>query len=321
MRLLQSSDVFDALNYQIKLLGKVSETRTAEEEIIYRGATLKDTKDRLENVDAIFKQIEAQQKLDGLQMSPDAPGVGGMFGGKYGEGKFKSPRGGYGNVLTKEQNDAIFAPPPPGMWKQFKSVASDALSSVTTAGQIMGDSLGAVFSGLAQGAGQMVEAFLLGGDLSAGAFAKMAKAAIASAAAQALVNAIFEEAMGLASLGLNPAAAAGHFLAAKTFALVGVAAGAVSLAIPGGSSGASAGVSAATSGFGSVSGSQGGSQDRTVREARTGGSTNPYTPQNLTAHITLNIDGKKFDHVVATLLTKPTKTRDEANRLIGYAPA
>lgn len=90
------------------------------------------------------------------------------------------------------------------------------------------------FGAIAQGFGDMVYGFLMGEKLSAKAFMAMAKGAIASVAAQAAVHALFELAMGFASLWLNPAKAGAHFLAAKTFGLVAAMAGAVSLAIPGG---------------------------------------------------------------------------------------
>jgi hypothetical protein len=112
------------------------------------------------------------------------------------------------------------------------------------------------FSGIAQGFGGMLQAFLLGGDLSGKAFLSMAKAVAAGLAAQALVeaamqiaHAIKEKALAAASLAvgnvagaaLHTAAAAGHVVAAKAFGIVGGVAAAAALAIPGGGGGGGAG--------------------------------------------------------------------------------
>ncbi len=103
------------------------------------------------------------------------------------------------------------------------------------------------FSGITQGFGSMIQAFLAGGDLSGKAFMKMAKGVIAGLAAQSAVKAIFELAEGFAaaaSFPLNPDGlrqAAMHFAAAKTFAIVAGVAAVAALAIPGGGSGGGAG--------------------------------------------------------------------------------
>lgn len=96
------------------------------------------------------------------------------------------------------------------------------------------------WGGISSGFGNMIEAFLVGGNQAGISFGKMAKAAIASVTAQAAVHAIFELGMYLASLWLNPAEAATHLLAAETFGLVAGVGAAAALAIPGGSGGASA---------------------------------------------------------------------------------
>jgi hypothetical protein len=112
------------------------------------------------------------------------------------------------------------------------------------------------FSGIAQGFGGMIQAFLSGGDLSGKAFLSMAKAVAAGLAAQALVeaamqvaHAIKEKALAAASLAvgdvrgaaLHTAAAAGHIAAVKAFGIVGGVAAAAALAIPGGGSGGGGG--------------------------------------------------------------------------------
>jgi hypothetical protein len=118
------------------------------------------------------------------------------------------------------------------------------------------------FSGIAQGFGGMIQAFLLGGDLSGKAFLSMAKAVAAGLAAQALVeaamqiaHAIKEKALAAASLAvgdvrgaaLHTAAAAGHIAAVKAFGIVGGVAAAAALAIPGGGGSGGSGGSGAGS--------------------------------------------------------------------------
>lgn len=104
------------------------------------------------------------------------------------------------------------------------------------------------FGSLAQGAGQMAQAFLAGGDAAKTSFAQLAKSVAASLAAQALVHAAMEIAHGIAELAkaaANPlgaaahaASAAMHFAAAKAYGIVGGVAAIAALAIPGGSAGA-----------------------------------------------------------------------------------
>jgi hypothetical protein len=186
-----------------------------------------DTDAREKNFLALSKQIDALKLLVKMDVPTFKPGVA---------------------APAPIQSVSIFG--------DMKAAAKADVTEILSQGQILYDSMKGMFEGLAESGGQMVDAFLLGGDLSAAAFGKMAKAAIASVASQAIVHAIFEEAMGLASLWLNPAEAATHFLAAKTFALVGVAAAGLSLAIPGGRGGASSGAAGAalSSGAGSSQG-------------------------------------------------------------------
>jgi hypothetical protein len=102
------------------------------------------------------------------------------------------------------------------------------------------------WGGITQGFGSMIESFLIGGNQANVSFGKMAKAAIASVTAQAAVHALFEVGMALASMWLNPAEAATHWLAAETFGLVAGVGAAVALAIPGGGNSAAASAGSTT---------------------------------------------------------------------------
>lgn len=286
-------DYSDAIETQKALIDKF----VAESSPKLQDATKEDTENRFKNTQAIVKQYEAilkynreLEKEQGLGKNdlPDImPGAGQVFGGKYKTPKYDN-KGGYGDptaqagaalgVVVKDE----LGPPPPGLWKQFGDTVTHALGQATSAGQIMHDSLSAAFSGLAEGAGQMFSAFLTGGDKSAAAFGKVTKAALASIASQAAVNALFQVGMALASMWLNPAEAADHWLAAATFGAVAVMAGAASLAIPAGGSGASAGaISTAVGSSGSSPSSTGpsNSQDRTINVARNNGAPNPNEPR------------------------------------------
>jgi hypothetical protein len=228
------------------------------------GAIDEQTKARLRQLAVNKDIVESLERAAELQ--GPAPSVG------LDLSRFKGTDfAGAGPVVTAAQDAALFGPEGPpvpdftahmGAIDAFKSFASDA------------------FSGITQGFGSMIEAFLLGGDLSAGAFFKMAKGVIAGIAAQATVKAIFEVAEGYAALA-NPFTAylaPMHFASAKMYGLIaGVAAGAA-LAIPGG--GGSAGISSAVgNGSGSSFNSQSSARERTIREARTGGSADPNQAQ------------------------------------------
>lgn len=155
--------------------------------------------------------------------------------------------GANGAVSSQQMIDAMGGALPPamieqmGLLDQLSQKISDFFGTGIQGAKAWGDALSGTFSAVSQGFSQVIFGFLMGEKLSGKAFMQMAKSAIAAVAAEAAVRSLFELAMGLASLWLNPPKAASHFLAAKTFGLVaGVAAG-VSLAIPGGGNSALAG--------------------------------------------------------------------------------
>lgn len=97
----------------------------------------------------------------------------------------------------------------------------------------MGAFVGDIVTGMAQGVGQMVEAWVLYGELGPDALRKMTAQVLASVAAEAAVRAIMELAYGFASLWLNPAEAATHFKAAALFGAVAVTTGLAGRAVAG----------------------------------------------------------------------------------------
>jgi hypothetical protein len=118
--------------------------------------------------------------------------------------------------------------------------------------QVFAEAARGLFSGVAQGFGSMIQAFLSGGDLSGRAFLKMAKSVIAGIAAQSIVKGIYETAEGFAALAKPWTAwqAPFHFTAAKWFFAVGGVAAGLALAIPGGGKGGAEGSGAQGNGQG-----------------------------------------------------------------------
>jgi hypothetical protein len=112
---------------------------------------------------------------------------------------------------------------------QFKNEA-DAMKAVyndleMTAGQAMG--------AMIEGGAQLLEQWIMTGEMSGQAIAQMTASIIAGVASQAGVKAIFEVAEGLAALA-NPATAYQapiHFAAAKTYGMVALGAVAVGAGI------------------------------------------------------------------------------------------
>lgn len=159
---------------------------------------------------------------------------------------------------------------PPDMTKHmdvigtFKDFASGAFKSVTA------------------GFGQMVQGFMAGEKLSGRAFLAMAKSAILGMAVQSGVAALFEAAKGFAALFFNPAEAASHFTASGIFAVVAGMGGIAGALIPGGGgSTAAAGSTFAASGSGSGTSER----DRTIRDRRYGGSSDPNQTLDVRVHV------------------------------------
>ena len=114
-----------------------------------------------------------------------------------------------------------------GPLQRFGTIASSIFGEVSKNAGNMRSILGGAFQALGQGIGQVVQNFVLLGNLGPQSIRKMTAQILAGVAAQAAVKAIFELAEGLAALA-NPFTAWRapiHFAAAKTYGLIaGVAA-------------------------------------------------------------------------------------------------
>lgn len=89
------------------------------------------------------------------------------------------------------------------------------------------------FQSLAQGVGDMVQAWVLYGTAGPNAMKKMVASVLAGVAAQSAVLAIFELAKGFAALFFNPVEAAAHFQAAAMFGGLALGAGIAGRAVAG----------------------------------------------------------------------------------------
>lgn len=119
--------------------------------------------------------------------------------------------GGNGNNLAQFESEA----------DKMKAVYND-----------LSNTAGAAMGAMIEGGAQLLEQWIMTGEVSGEAIAQMTASVIAGVASQAAVKSIFEVAEGLAALaGLNPAAAAGHFAAAKTYGLVALGATAIGAGI------------------------------------------------------------------------------------------
>lgn len=105
---------------------------------------------------------------------------------------------------------------------------TDGLTNLNVVVDAVGQSIGAMTAGIAQGIGAMVRSFVLVGN-AGGSFRKLAAEVVASLAQMAITQAVFELAEGLAMSALfwftgNPkfaAAASFHYLSAAAFGAIG----------------------------------------------------------------------------------------------------
>lgn len=110
-----------------------------------------------------------------------------------------------------------------------------------------------------KGMGSAVAQAIVYGNSVGAAFEKAAKAEVASLAERAMVWALYETAVGIADLFVNPPAAAAAFESAAVFGAVGGAAAAIAHALPGGGGSHGRNISAGPSRGGYRSGYGGGS--------------------------------------------------------------
>lgn len=138
-------------------------------------------------------------------------------------------------------------------------------------GDIFNTALQDAFASFSQGLGNIIEQLILTGEFSGTAMRQMTAAVLAGLAKQAVVEALFNVAKGLAALA-NPFTAwqaPGYFAAAKAFGLVAAAAGLAGRAVAGNSFQRAGGRGAAGSASGRESADGGGQQqDRTITLTR-----------------------------------------------------
>lgn len=153
----------------------------------------------------------------------------------------------------------------------FKEMFNDEnLGLIDTMGQAF-QNLGGMavnaFNGMAQAIGGVIQQWVLYGKTGPAIMKQILASALATIAAEAAVQAIFELAKGFAALFLNPAAAAAHFKAAALFGAVAAGSAVAGRAIAGNSFASQTAGNAISGGAGSGSGS-GQRQTQIVEEDR-----------------------------------------------------
>lgn len=212
---------------------------------------------------AIERNNQAMQEMWELQNAMATQGA--LPGGSFG-------------IDPNAPAGAMGAPPPGGGvdWEALTSTIADTLGTSTGVIREFGNMATQTFSNIAQGVGQAYEAFILFGTGGEG-IKKFAARMIASLAAMAATNAVFEVAMGLSKLALNyfwpdPAltkSAAMHFSSAAAFGLVAGVAGIAGRALAGnsfagGGGGGNAGAKSSAAAAGGQPGAGGAARDTNV---------------------------------------------------------
>lgn len=205
-----------------------------------------------------------------------------------------------------------------GPFAAFSKELSDigALSKNTSA--IIGETLAGAFGSLAQGVGQAVQAFVLFGTVEGG-FRKFAAEMIASIAATAAVQAVYELAQGLAWLALNfffpnPEYAKAASTAFVSAAVFGSIAGVATIAGRGIAGNSFNQQSAAGGGAGGFGGGNGGTNSSTTRNSPT--VINAERSRAPIYEIHLHGDAKALDVRVVKIVEKNVRGNGSIRRLI-----
>lgn len=281
---------YEEITQRLKLLTEQAQAFKVEAGADVTDAVIKD----LDRFDEVFKR--AQEVLDKTQTMPPAYKPAEATRPRYASGPWVDP--------------STFTDKPPNFTAHIQAIT--AFKQVATS----------AFSGITQGFGQMLQAFLAGGNLSGKAFLAMAKGVIAGIAAQAAVKSLFELAEGFAAAA-NPITAPlapMHFAAAKIYGLVAAIGAGVALAIPGGGSSDTTGGGSAAGSYastGSPYASTGGSSPQPIVQGRTGGASDPNVIErsrtqlpiqpiiiHLESHTT-NEPGTLTEHVVNVVSNDP----------------
>jgi hypothetical protein len=195
------------------------------------------------------------------------------------------------------------------------SAGEQAMAGLTSALKDARQMGKATFGEFAQGLGSTVSQYVLLGSTGPAALRKVTAQALASLSAEATVKALMALADGLVHLFTNPAQASADFTAAAIYGSIAGVAAVAGRAVAGDlfkqdASGAGAG------GDSAASGSTG---DRTIREGRTGGASDPYVIEqsrnrapvqpiilHVEAHaVTRNDPGTLTEHVVNVVSNDP----------------
>lgn len=144
-----------------------------------------------------------------------SPGFGALLTGGYAEAQTSD----YAHALNKSDTFANFLKSGLQQVNAPMEQFSTQINDRTTA-------LGAGFGALSDGISSAVEAAITGSDSIGKAFLKASAAALKSIAVESSVRALYNTAMGLGALVLDPPAAAGYFAAAAQFGVAAAAAGA-----------------------------------------------------------------------------------------------
>jgi len=118
-------------------------------------------------------------------------------------------------------------------WTQFVAQVNADAPTLGQSLQALGGIFVNAFAGMAQAMGGVVQQWVLMGSTGPAVMRKILASALASIAAEAAVRAIWELALGFATLFTNPSESAGHFVAAALFGSVAVGAGLAGRAVAG----------------------------------------------------------------------------------------
>lgn len=120
-------------------------------------------------------------------------------------------------------------------WKQFRDMVMADGPTLEETMQGIGGLFVNAFTSMTQAIGGLIQNWVLMGETGPAALKKILAATLASLAAEAGMRAIFELAMGFATLFFNPGEAAAHFTAAALFGSIAVGAALAGRALAGNS--------------------------------------------------------------------------------------
>lgn len=142
----------------------------------------------------------------------------------------------------------------PGSWDDLVAKIQAAAPTIGETLTELGNIGVSAFQGMTQAIGGLIQNWVLMGTTGPAVLKKILAATLAALAAEAAIRAIFELAMGFASLFFNPAEAVAHFQAAALFGAVAVGAGLAGRALAGNSFRRESSGAYGSSGAGSSSG-------------------------------------------------------------------